>query len=60
VLRSGAALGTTDTASIIIFNEFNRNTRYGYASALALVLMGLILVLTMINSRIAEEKVFYG
>lgn len=60
VLRSGAALGTTDTASVIIFNEFNRNTRYGYASALALVLMGLILVLTLINSRIAEEKVFYG
>jgi len=60
VLRSGAALGTTDTASIIIFNEFNRNTRYGYASALALVLMGLILVITYINNRIAEEKVFYG
>jgi ABC-type sugar transport system permease subunit len=60
VLRSGAALGTTDTASVIIFNEFNRNTRYGYASALALVLMGLILVLTLVNNRIAEEKVFYG
>ncbi|MBN1249191.1 MAG: sugar ABC transporter permease, partial [Anaerolineae bacterium] len=60
VLRSGAALGTTDTASVIIFTEFNRNTRYGYASALALVLMGFILVLTLINNRIAEEKVFYG
>jgi ABC-type sugar transport system permease subunit len=60
VLRSGAALGTTDTASIIIFNEFNRNTRYGYASALALVLMALILVLTLVNNRIAEKKVFYG
>jgi ABC-type sugar transport system permease subunit len=60
VLRSGAALGTTDTASIVIFTEFNRNTRYGYASAMALVLMGFILVLTLINNRIAEEKVFYG
>jgi ABC-type sugar transport system permease subunit len=60
VLRSGAALGTTDTASVIIFNEFNRNTRYGYASALALVLMGFILVLTLVNNRIAEKKVFYG
>jgi len=60
VLRSGAALGTTDTASIIIFNEFNRNTRYGYASALALVMMGIILVVTYINNRVAEEKVFYG
>ncbi|MCU0521770.1 MAG: ABC transporter permease subunit [Anaerolineae bacterium] len=60
VLRSGAALGTTDTASIVIFTEFNRNTRYGYASAMALILMGFILVLTLINNRIAEEKVFYG
>ena len=60
MLRSGAALGTTDTASIVIFTEFNRNTRYGYASALALILMGFILVLTMINNRIAQEKVFYG
>lgn len=60
VLRSGAALGTTDTASIVIFNEFNRNTRYGYASSLALVLLGLVFVLTLINNRIAEEKVFYG
>ncbi len=60
VLRSGAALGTTDTASVIIYNEFNRNTRYGYASAMALILMGFILVLTLINNRIAEEKVFYG
>jgi multiple sugar transport system permease protein len=60
VLRSGAALGTTDTASVVIYNEFNRNTRFGYASALALVLLGLVLVLTYINNRIAEEKVFYG
>jgi ABC-type sugar transport system permease subunit len=60
VLRSNAALGTTDTASIVIFNEFNRNTRYGYASALALVLMGFVLVLTFINNRIAQKRVFYG
>lgn len=60
VLRSNAALGTTDTASIVIFNEFNRNTRYGYASSLALILLGFVLVLTLINNRIAEQKVFYG
>jgi len=60
VLRSGAALGTTDTASIFIFTEFNRNTRYGYAAALALLLFLIILVLTIINNRIAEKRVFYG
>ena len=60
VLRSTAALGTTDTASIVIFNEFSRNTRYGYAAALAFVLLGIILILTIINNRVAEERVFYG
>lgn len=60
VLRSGAALGTSDTASVVIFNEFKRNTRYGYASALAMVLLVIILILTLINNRIASERVFYG
>ena len=60
VLRSGAALGTTDTATIVIFTEFTRNTRYGYAAALSIVLLGVILVLTIINNRIAEKRVFYG
>jgi len=60
VLRTTAALGTTDTASIVIFTEFNRNTRYGYAASLSLVLLGVILILTIVNNRIAEERVFYG
>ncbi len=60
VLRTGAALGTSDTASVIIFNEFKRNTRYGYASALAVVLLIIILILTLINNRIAARRVFYG
>ena len=60
VMRNGAALGTTDTASIVIFTEFNRNTQYGYAASLSFVLLGVILILTIINNRIAEERVFYG
>jgi len=60
VLRSGAALGTTDTASVAIFQEFFRNARYGYASSLAIVLLGVVLILTLINNRIARERVFYG
>src|SRR5262249_44715386 len=39
VLRSAAALGTTDTASVVIFQAFKRDTRYGYASALAIILL---------------------
>ncbi len=60
VLRSRAALGTSDTASVVIFNEFKRNTRYGYASALAIVLLVIIMILTLINNRIARERVFYA
>ncbi len=60
VLRTGAALGTTDTASVVIFDAFKRDTRYGYASALAILLLLVILVLTAINNRIASRRVFYG
>lgn len=60
VLRTGAALGTTDTASVVIFQTFQRDTRYGYASALAILLLLVIIVLTVVNNRIAEKRVHYG
>lgn len=60
VLRTGAALGTTDTASVVIFQTFQRDTRYGYASALAILLLLVIIVLTVVNNRIAERRVHYG
>ncbi len=60
VLRTGAALGTTDTASVVIFQTFQRDTRYGYASALAILLLLVIIFLTVANNRIAEKRVHYG
>lgn len=60
VLRLNAALGTTDTASVVIFQTIRENVRYGYASALGVLLLIIILILTYINNRIAEERVFYG
>jgi multiple sugar transport system permease protein len=60
VLRLGAALGTTDTASVLIFQTFNRDTRYGYASALAILLLLIVVVLTVVNNRVGERRVFYG
>lgn len=60
VLRQAAALGTADTASIVIFQAFKRDTRYGYASALAILLLIIILGITAINNRIASRRVFYG
>ncbi len=60
VLSTAAALGTTDTASVVIFEAFKRDTRYGYASALAILLLIIILLLTVVNNRIASRRVFYG
>lgn len=60
VLRQAAALGTADTASIVIFQAFKRDTRFGYASALAILLLIIILGITAINNRIASRRVFYG
>lgn len=60
VLRTAAALGTTDTASIVIFEAFKRDTRYGYASALAILLLLIILLVTAVNNRISSRRVFYG
>ncbi len=60
VMRVGQALGTTDTFSVVIFEEFFQKSRYGYASALAFVLFGIILTLTYLNSRIQGSRVFYG
>jgi ABC-type sugar transport system permease subunit len=44
----------------VIFEAFKRDTRYGYASALAILLLLIILVLTYVNNRVAEKRVFYG
>jgi multiple sugar transport system permease protein len=60
VMRLGAALGTTDTTSVLIFQTFNRDTRYGYASALAILLLIIVVILTVINNRVGERRVFYG
>lgn len=60
VMKTDMSLGTMDTFSIVIFQEFYEKLRYGYASALAFVLFGVILALTYINNRIQGSRVFYG
>ena len=60
IMRDGAALGTTDPFSVVIFNEFFTKTRYGYSSALAFVLFAIILSLTVLNNRVQGSRVFYG
>ena len=60
VLRTRAALGTMDTASLVIFDAFNRDTRIGYAAALGIILLIVILSATALLDRVAKGRVFYG
>lgn len=61
IMRTPAAGNSVDTVSIYIFEQArNNNPNLGYGSALALVLFGVILVLTFIQNRIAQRRVFYG
>ncbi|MBN1259997.1 MAG: sugar ABC transporter permease [Anaerolineae bacterium] len=56
----GAPQGTTMTASMLIWKNFWNGNRFGYASALAFVLTGVMLSLNWIQNRISEGRAFYG
>jgi multiple sugar transport system permease protein len=56
----GSGLGTLNTISVVIFEEFFSKSRFGYASAMAFVLFAIILSLTLINNRVQGRRVFYG
>ena len=60
IMSLDAALGTTDTFSVVIFREFYEKLRYGYASAMAVILFFIILLLTYINNKMQGSRVFYG
>jgi ABC-type sugar transport system permease subunit len=46
--------------SVVIFDAMKRDTRYGYAAALAMLLLIIVMALTVVNNRIASRRVFYG
>jgi len=56
----GFPQGTTMTGSILIYKQFWEGHRFGYASALAFILTGVMLSLTWIQNRVSEGRVFYG
>jgi multiple sugar transport system permease protein len=60
IMSLDAALGTTDTFSVVIFKEFFEKLRYGYASAMAFILFVIILLLTYVNNKTQGSRVFYG
>jgi multiple sugar transport system permease protein len=56
----GGPLDTTQTLVIYVFNQFWRDHYFGYGSALAMVLFAVILIVTLIQQRIASQRVFYA
>ncbi|MBC7871490.1 MAG: sugar ABC transporter permease, partial [Chitinophagaceae bacterium] len=61
MMRNPASNRTTDTLSIYIFRQISdASPNYGYGSALAFVLFAVILVLTVVQNRLAARRVFYG
>jgi ABC-type sugar transport system permease subunit len=60
VMRDPFAQGTTDTASVVIFDTFYKSSSYGAATAMALLLFLVILAMTLFQRNVLEKKVFYG
>jgi multiple sugar transport system permease protein len=60
IMKEQMARETVDTASILIFQTFRADGKFGEAAAMAFILFGIILALSQIQNRIGEKMVFYG
>ena len=60
VMTQGGPNDTTMTASILIFKQLYEFNRYGYSAALSFLLFFVILILTIVQNRIAGSRVVYG
>ncbi len=56
----GGPMGTTKVIVYYLFEKgFDAGGNMGYASAVALILFGIILTLTLIQRRVVESRVYY-
>jgi multiple sugar transport system permease protein len=61
LLRKPGALEGVDTINIYILEEIRAaRPDYAYGSAMAFVLFAVILILTIVQNRYAQRRVFYG
>jgi multiple sugar transport system permease protein len=61
VLRQENARGAMDTATVYIFELIRTGSKsWSYASSAAFVLFGIILILTLVQNRLSQDRVFYG
>jgi ABC-type sugar transport system permease subunit len=59
VLTRGGPVNATDTLVYSLFREFYFNGNYGYASALAIILMLIMLIFTILQFGVLERRVHY-
>lgn len=61
IMTNGGPLNTTRNLVVLIFQNFYQRTeRVGYATAIAMLLFVLILIVTLIQLRVGERRVHYG
>jgi multiple sugar transport system permease protein len=59
VMTEGGPADATTTASVLIFQQLYQANRYGYSAALAFILFAVILLLTVVQNRLAGRRVIY-
>jgi multiple sugar transport system permease protein len=60
IMTLGGPGGATTTASLYIFDQMVSYGRYGYSAALSFVFFVVIMVLTVLQNKIAGSRVVYG
>jgi multiple sugar transport system permease protein len=53
--RPGGPVGSTQTLVVLIYNEFYSSLRIGYGGAIAIFLFAILLVLSVLQFRIARD-----
>jgi len=59
ILTRGGPMDSTNLVVFSIYREFYFNGQYGYASAQALMLFGIMLILTFLQFAVVERRVYY-
>lgn len=59
VLTQGGPGNATTTASVLIFDQMYKANRYGYSAALSFIVFSVILVMTLLQHRVAAKRVVY-
>ena len=59
IMTMGGPGDSTRVANVLIFDQMYRYNRYGYSAAMSFILFSVILLVTIIQNRIADSRVTY-